>query len=393
MVAKYRAVLSIPGCPRLLTSALLGRLPQGMSSLAVLLLVRAATHSYAAAGIAVGASAFATAAGSPLQGRLVDGHGRVRVLLPVAVGQFAALVALVVAAHARAPGAALIALAGVAGGSQPAIAPSVRALLRDVAPDTEVRETAYALDSVSQELIWITGPLIVAVVVALSSPSGALLAAGGVCLIGTALFVSSPLARRRRRAAAAGGGRALAIPELRMLLGPLALMGMSIGTVEVGIPSLALHAGSRPSAGLLLALWSVGSLSGGLWYGSRSFRRPLAERFGLLMLAAAVCTAPLIAARTIPEGLLCSLVAGLAIAPAFSCLYALVGRAVTAGAETEAFTWAASALIVGLAAGSALGGLAIGAAGVSGPFVLGCAASLAAAGLALRAGGRRVSFV
>ena len=87
MVAKYRSVLAVPGSSRLLASALLGRLPMAMSSLAILLLVRGTTHSYLAAGLAVGAYAFASAAGAPMQGRLVDRFGRLRVLVPSAVAQ------------------------------------------------------------------------------------------------------------------------------------------------------------------------------------------------------------------------------------------------------------------------------------------------------------------
>src|SRR5437588_1456931 len=107
-VSAYRAVLTIPGSPRLFGSALLGRLPQGMAPLAVLLLVRGATHSYAAAGAAVGASAFATAACAPLLGRLVDARGRRRVLLPLAAGQAVLYGLLVVAAESNAGAAVLI---------------------------------------------------------------------------------------------------------------------------------------------------------------------------------------------------------------------------------------------------------------------------------------------
>jgi MFS family permease len=249
----------------------------------------------------------------------------------------------------------------------------------------EVRETAYALESVIQELIWVSGPLVVAVVVAFASPSGALLLGAAFCLLGTTLFVRSPLARRRTPTEHhVRPQAALASPELRVLLAPMLLMGASLGAIDVGLPSLALSAGSRPSSGLLLALWSVGSLSGGLWFGSRSWRAPLAERYRVLTVATVISTAPLIAARTIPEGMACALLAGVTIAPTFSCLYALVGRVVSPGSETEAFTWAASALIVGLAIGSALAGGAIDVAGVSGPFVLSCAASGLTALLALR---------
>jgi predicted MFS family arabinose efflux permease len=111
------------------------------------------------------------------------------------------------------------------------------------------------------------------------------------------------------------------------------------------------------------------------------------------MLGAVVCTAPLIAARTIPEGMAGSLLAGLTVAPAFSCLYALLGRVVKPGVETEAFTWAASALILGIAIGSALAGTAIEVGGVSGPFVLGWVAAAVASLLAVRARSHVQAFV
>src|SRR6185437_12985429 len=108
---------------------------------------------------------------------------------------------------------------------------------------------------------------------------------------------------------------ALASPELRAMLAPIALTGAGLGAIEVGLPSLALHAGSRPASGLLLALWSLGSMAGGLWYGARAWRAPLGRRYQLLLALAVICTAPLIAARSILAGVVCSLLAGLTIAP------------------------------------------------------------------------------
>ncbi|MGH2858770.1 MAG: MFS transporter [Solirubrobacteraceae bacterium] len=390
MVARYRSVLSAPGCTRLFATALLARLPQGMSTLAILLLVRSRTGSYAAAGVAVGAFALATATGAPVLGRLVDRLGRRRVVVPTAVAQAVSMVALVLVADDRAGAVALIVLAGLCGALLPPIAPTVRALLREVLHDETVRETAYSLESVIQELIWITGPLLVAVVIAASSPAVALLFCAAVCVCGTLLFVASPLVAAAGPRARDGEPRrsaVLAIPQLRTLLWPIALTGAGLGAIEVGLPSLALHAGSRPEAGLLLALWSAGSMTGGLWYGSRSWRVPLGARYRRLLLAGVLLTAPLIVARTIPEGAVFSLLAGLTTAPVFACQYSLIGQVVTPGIETEAFTWVSAALIGGLAAGSALGGLAIGLTGVGGPFVLACAATGLAAASALRTRG------
>ena len=249
----------------MLASALLGRLPQGMSTLAILLLVRGATHSYAAAGVAVGADALASAALAPLQGRLVDRFGRAKVLAPAALAQAVVLIALALAGAGGAPAGVLIPLSGLAGAVMPPIAPSVRALLREVIGDRELRERAYALESVTQELIWIVGPLVVALIVTVVSPEAALIVIAAVGVIGTLLFVRSPLARARAaRPPQHERTPALANAQLRALLGPIALTGFGLGATEVGLPSLALHAGTRSATGLLLALWSVGSVLGGL---------------------------------------------------------------------------------------------------------------------------------
>jgi MFS family permease len=383
MLSKYRLVLVRPGAARLFLSALVARLPQGMAPLAVLLLVRGATHSYTAAGVAVGAEALATAGCAPFVGRLVDRAGRRRVLGPMALAQAVMYVLLVLAADAHAGAAALVLLAALSGALLPPIAPVVRALLGEMFPDLDSRETAYSLEAVLQELIWITGPLVVALLITLTSVSNVVALLGVVCLTGTGVFLRSPLTRTGAGAGQTGRRSALASPELRALLGPVALTGAGLGAIEVGLPSLALHAGSRPASGLLLALWSVGSMVGGLWYGSRVWRSPLRTRYQTLLGVAVLCTAPLIAARSIAAGMVCSVLAGLTIAPMFSCQYALVGRSVSAGSETEAFTWVSAALIGGFSAGSALGGAAIGQAGVSAPFVVSCAATMLAALLAV----------
>lgn len=385
MVSQYRIVLSVPGAARLFATALLARLPQGMAPLAILLLVRGATHSYAAAGVAVGASAFATAGCAPLLGRLVDRFGRRRVLAPLAMTQAAMYALLVLAARAGAGSLALIGLAALSGALLPPVAPVVRVLLRDVFDNAAVRETAYSLDAVAQEVIWITGPLVVALLIAVASPALAVALLGALCLAGTTLFLRSRLVQSSEAAPAGARERtsALASPELRALLGPIALTGTGLGAIEVGLPALALHAGSRPASGLLLALWSVGSMAGGLWYGSRRWRSSLARRYRMLLALAVISTLPLIAARSIAAAVVCSLLAGVTIAPVFTCQYALVGRSVSAGSETEAFTWVSAALIGGLAAGSAIGGAVIAPAGVSAPFVVSCLATMLAALLAV----------
>lgn len=234
------------------------------------------------------------------------------------------------------------------------------------------------------------GRFLVALLVAVTSPSAVLLVLGVICLTGTSLFVRSPLATSRAETQEGHErGFALSSGPLRTLLGPLALMGFALGAIEVGLPSLALHAGSRAASGLLLAVWSLGSMIGGLWFGSRTWRSSLTTRYRALFIAAIAFSSPLILARSIPEGVFGALLAGLTIAPLFSTQYAMVSRAVREGTETEAFTWVTAALVTGIAAGSAAGGGVISSAGVGAPFVLGVGATVLAAVMAL-ASRRRV---
>ncbi|HEY2768946.1 MAG TPA: MFS transporter [Solirubrobacteraceae bacterium] len=385
MVASYRDVLSVPGAYRLMSTALLARLPQAMAPLAVLLLVRGATHSYAAAGFATGAYAFANAGCAPVQGRLVDRLGRAWVLIPSALGMAASLAGLTASASGGGSAGVVIVLSGLAGALAPPVAPAVRALFGEVFEDAGVRERAYALDSVLQEVAWATGPLVVALVITIASAAAAVMLLAVLYVLGTSLFVRSPLARGPGRARIGDERRsALASADLRALLAPIALMGVGLGAVEVGLPALALHAGSRPASGLFLTVWSVGSMAGGLWYGARAWGGGLVHRYRALMLLAVALTAPLIFARSVPAGIVGSLLAGLTIAPIFSCQYALVGRAASAGTANESFTWVASALIGGVALGSALGGATVAPAGVSGPFLVACVASALAASVAFR---------
>lgn len=384
----YGAVLSVAGAPRLLGSSVLARLPLGMTSLAILLLLREHTGSFAAAGLAVGAFALAGAAAAPAQGTLADRHGQVWVLVPCAVGQSASLVALVLAAQADAATGVLVAMAALAGALVPPVAACLRALWPAVAPDPRRREAAYSLDAVTQETCWTAGPLLVGGIVALLSPEAAVALCATITLLGTLAFVSSPLARRSRPApTGVAGTRALSSRGLRVLLLSAVLMGVGVGAVEVALPARAIEIGSGRAAGLMLSLWSVGSMIGGLWYGTRTPRHPTEVRYAMLLGAIALSSAPLLLARSVPACLVLSLLSGFGYAPTLSCQMALVARLAPVGAVTEAFTWSSAALVGGIAGGSALAGGLVETLGVTAPFALGCAGAAAAALVAAR--GRR----
>jgi MFS family permease len=379
VIARYRALFTVPGFTRLLASSLLGRLPAGMFSLAILLFVHARTGSFLDAGVAVGAFTLAGALVGPMLGALVDRVGQTWVLLGAAAAQSALLVALVLVgteAPARAPVASIVGVAALAGAALPPIAGCTRALWSEVA-DGEALQTVYAFDATVQELIWTVGPLLVGSVAGLVSPTAAVLLCAAIVLCGTLFFATSPLSRGWRGAPRERSREsALASPGLRTLLGSVALAGVVIGAIEVGLPALAVQQGARWSAGPLMAAFSVGSMAGGLaysvWIGSRP-SSSVARRYAAILLAMTVAVAPLIAAPALTAAFVLAWVAGLGIAPMMSCQFSLVGALAPTGTTTEAFTWHRAATIAGMAGGSALGGSLIDAHGAGGAFALGCA--------------------
>ena len=383
MIARYRALLSIPGCSRLLISAVLGRLPSGMFSLAIVLLVHGQTGSFLDAGLAVGAFALAGAVMGPPLGALVDRIGQAPVLIPAAAVQATLLVILVAMARAEMPVANLVAAAALAGAATPPIAGCIRALWSVIAKDPETLEIAYTLDATTQEIIWTLGPLLVGATAGLLSPSAAVLLCAGITLCGTVMFATSELSsgwqastQKRTR------GGALASPGLRTLLVTVALAGVVLGAVEVGLPALAVEIGARWSSGPMLAMFSVGSMAGGLLYSARSWNLALGRRYMALLLGMAIAVAPLIAAHSLAAGCVLAALAGLGVAPMLSAQFSLVGALAASDTTTEAFAWHRADTIAGMSGGSALGGSLVDAHGSGSAFALGCASVTLALALA-----------
>lgn len=384
MISGYGRLLAIPGVPRLTVSIALTRVPNGVLALASLLLLRDQTHSFAIAGLGVGAFSLANAATSPVQGALVDRLGQPSVLGVCAVGQSAMLIGVVAAAYAHLPAALVVLLLTAAGALAPPTMACARALWPTVSTDAATRDVAYALDAIATEVAWILGPLLVAVVVAVASPSVAVLLCALIIVGGTALFATSPICRRWRGNSDRRGPRsgALSTPRLRSHFIAAALLGFWWGAIQVGLPALAIHLRSPGSAGVLLALISVGGVVGGFLYGSRKWTASLAARYCTLLLALAFALSPLVVARSLTVAMPLCVGAGLAFTPALSCQSRLIGATAPADVMTEAFTWSAAAGIAGTSAGlTAAGPLESSSVGLSGPFAIACAAAVLAAAI------------
>jgi MFS family permease len=344
--------------PELFLAGLLGRLPLQMYSLAVLLLVRDRTGSFAVAGAVTASAAVGYAAAAPALGRLVDRRGHTRPLTVTALASTAALAALLGAALAGAGGLVLAPLAAVAGVSLPPIAAAQRTLWSDVLPDPEVRQTALTVDSMMLDVGLIVGPLIVTGIAAIGSPAAALVTTTGMLLVGTLWFSRLEPSRRRE-----------GVPRERDMIGPLrsagirtlvvgaTLTGVVLGALRVGFVALGEDHGSADLGGVLISVFGVGSLVGGLVYGARTWVGSPARRWvallGLYTLGLAVLAA---VSWSLPAVAVVALAAGSVLTPQVVTEFELIPTCAPPATVTEAYAWSITATFAGDALGSSLGG-------------------------------------
>jgi MFS family permease len=265
--------------------------------------------------------------------------------------------------EADAPTVALVACGLVGGLAVPNIGGAMRTLWpRLLARRDELTTTAFALDSVAIELLFTVGPLIAAVIVAVASPLTAMVASAACVLTGTALFVSQAPSREWRPHAQAGShGRlgALRSAGVRTIVFSSLPVGFCFGAVEIALPAFAEEQGARELAGVLLAMWSIGSAIGGLAYGARNWPRPLGWIYLWLSVILPLGYLPALLSPSIAAMALLVLPAGLLIAPLGAAGNQLIARIAPAGAATEAYAWPVTAILVGFAVGSSLGGLLV----------------------------------
>ncbi|GGQ50210.1 MFS transporter [Streptomyces flaveolus] len=361
----YAAVLRVPHARRTFAAALVGRLSYGTVGLALMLSVTRATGSYAVAGTVMALFGATSVFLSPYRAGLVDRHGPRRALLPMAL-LYAALLCLLAAACGRpgTPSAVLVVTAALTGACTPPLGPTMRAVWAGLLPDRRMLQRAYSLDGVAEELLFVSGPLLVGVVVGVAPPAAGVLLSALLVAAGTLAFATSPAAGALRTAGgtkedaarvAAGHGRALLQPVV-----VTAGVGVAVSAVDLLVVAFAGQRGlGGGTVAWVLAALSVGSAVGGLLNGAVTWKSAARARLPFLAAGLGLCLAAAGLAPGVGTLVAAVVCAGLFVAPALTTAYLIADESVPPGFRNRAGAWVNTAVNAGMSGGAAAVGLLV----------------------------------
>jgi MFS family permease len=355
----YARLLELPQVRQLVVSSVIGRIPVGLSTLALVLFLQGRADSLADAGLAAACYVLGLATMAPVIGRAVDRAGPRRVLLACIALHPTALVGLTAIAFAEAHRGWIFAAALVSGASMPPITVCVRALYPRLVTDASLQRTAYSLDSAIIEAVFIVGPMLAAGFAAASAQVGAIWLSAACALGGGLLFVNADPVRAwapREVGLTPAGASPLRNGHLRGLLAAAALFAFAFGAFEIGVVGVATRSGVPAAAGVILALASVGSVLGVLAYGGRSWSLDAGRQFLVLLALMAAGLAALAPIQNVALFAAAVVVTAIPMAPVIAANSVLVLRVAPKERIAEAFTWASTALLAGISAGTAAAG-------------------------------------
>ncbi|MFE3180752.1 MFS transporter [Streptomyces violascens] len=382
----YIHLFRTPGARAFTLGNLVARLPMGMFGVSAVIMIAGARGSYALAGAVTATGLAATALVAPWTARLVDRHGQARIAVPATAVAVCGSLALLLCVHFGAPDWTLFA-AYAATATTPNTGGMSRArwahLHRGSSPEAAAAlHTANSFEQAADELCFMLGPVAAAFLCSALFPEagtlvGAVLLMTGILLFAAQRTTEPPAAPRTPAAKSPLRTRGFA-PLLAVFLAT----GAVFGSLEVVTIAYADGLGHQSAAGGVLALQAAGSCVAGLLYGAARPAQGMPRRLvGCVGAMTVLMCLPLLAARAggsllaLAPALLC---AGAATAPTMVTGMTLVQRLTPEGRLNEGMTLAVTAILGGIAAGSAIGGQVIDQAGAEmGYLIPVCAAAVA----------------
>jgi predicted MFS family arabinose efflux permease len=360
-LAPYTRLFALPGARAFTAGSMLARLPMGMFTVSAVIMIASTRGSYALAGAVTATGLAATAVMGPLTARLIDRHGQARIALPASLIAVTGAVSLAGCVRFGAPDWTLFASYAATAATPNTGGMSRARWARLFRTDSAARHTANSFEQAADELCFMAGPPFAALLCTRLFPESGTLTGALLLLLGMLIFTGQrgtepPVAR----VAAARTAAPLQLPALLPLLVAFVCIGVVFGSMEVATIAFADGRGQQAAAGVVLAFHATGSAVAGLLIGTaRPPTGPVARRFALCVCLMAFLALVSFAAVSTGSLLLLAaalLVAGMGAAPAMVTGMTLIQETVPAARLNEGMTWAVTALLSGIAAGSAAAG-------------------------------------
>ncbi|SDH33280.1 MFS transporter [Nonomuraea jiangxiensis] len=383
MVGPYRGLFNGPGVKGFVLAGFVARMPMSMLGIGIVLMITAVTENYATAGAVSATTNVAFAVAAPLSGRLVDRFGQGRVIVPFTVVNALALLTLMVCVELRLPDWTLYASGLVIGAATLSIGSMVRARWSVIHGGSNKLHTAFAFESVADEVIFVTGPALVTVLATGVNPYAGLVVALVCMFLGSMVLAAQRRTQPPVQTVRSASGSPILIPGIALLSCVYLALGSVFGSVDLITVAYAEEHGAKGVAGFLLAAFAGGSMVSGLWFGSRRWRISLRGRFVRALCVFVVGLLPIMFIGDLRVMAAALFLAGLAISPTLITGFSLTERLVPPSLLTEGLAWISTAIGFGVAMGAWAGGRLTEAYGASGAYVfpLGAAALAVVVGI------------
>jgi len=361
-MAGYMEILRTPGVARIISAQLTARVPSGMLSLAILLHVEGMHHSYGAAGLVLAAVSIGQAIAGPFTSRWMVSWGMRKVLILTVIVCTAAIITLALFPMAT-PWQMLVGF--VLGISTPPVQSAVRTIYPKLVSSRHLTPL-FSIDASAQEIIWVAGPVASTFLAIQISTTTAMLVAGFFMVAGGAWFIASPeLGRVKIPMPKKGVGAVMLKPTVLVSTIVGFLLVGSFAAVEAAVVSV--YGDGSAESGIVLAIWAVGSLIGGLALGKVAIQPwSLARRITIVLAGMALA---LISTNFWWLSIVL-LVSGIGVAPTLAVMYTSVSSSVRFSETAEAYGWFGTGQLIGAAVGSAIAGFLIDHFGSFGGFAI-----------------------
>lgn len=378
MANPYRAIFQAPGAKGFAAAAFFARLPIAMAAIGIVAMLSQTHGGYGLAGAVAATFALTNAFVAPQLSRLIDRLGQARVVLPATVVSVLAFSLLLWATHARWPTWTLFATA-LAAAAMPSIPALVRARWTALFRGRPELNTAFAFESVADELVYIAGAsLSVGLSVAWFPEAGLLISTLSLAL-GSAAFIAQRATEPAVTPREAGSqGSAIRLRPVQVITLALVFVGAIFATAEVSVVAVTKAFGQPGAATFVIGLYAFGSFLVGLAVGAVKWRLPMRRQLLLTVGIIALTALPLPFAGSVPVLAVAIFASGLAISPTFITAFGLIERRVPPAMLTEGITWVMTGIGIGMAFGSFATGWVVDSFGAQHGFWVAVAAGAAA---------------